>query len=209
MLPRYLRFARTVALVTTAATGGCRSEDPGADASKDTGAHDVQAETTADTLADGPDATDSRDANDAADAVDSDGAKVTAGACRELVLDGGVQIGCDAGGTCTYPESDGGDADLVQCTFGLDASAPDVEPAECGLVTCGLNCYCAGPAVSLCGCLHLGFSGPLAPPELPIVTASARRRCSPKGDRLAARDRRRRSTSRRDRRPSPCRPPSS
>lgn len=157
MLPRYLRFARTVALVTTAASAGCSSEEAqGVPAEKDTGASDVLAEVAP------------RD--DAADAADgADASTVTAGACRILVLDGGTEIVCDAGGTCSYPESDGGDADLVQCTFGVDATAPDVDPAECGLVTCGLNCYCAGPAVSLCGCLHLGFSGPLPPPDLPLT----------------------------------------
>ncbi|MEO7094131.1 MAG: hypothetical protein ABI175_12830 [Polyangiales bacterium] len=163
MLPRYLRFARTVALVTTAATAGCHGDDPDpATTPKETGAGDVLPESA---VAD----TRGGDVADTGAGEDADASAVTAGACRELVLDGGQEIVCDAGGTCTYPESDASDADLLQCTFGVDASAPDVEPAECGLVTCALNCYCAGPAVSLCGCLHLGFSGPLLPPDLPAT----------------------------------------
>ena len=158
MLPRYLRFARTVALVTSSATAGCRGADTDASAeTKETGAPDGLFEAG------------EGDARSEATDADADATSATEGACRILVLDGATEIACAAGSMCSSPENDAGDADRALCTFGVDAAAPDGGVvAECGVITCGANCYCAGPAVSLCGCLHLGSAGPLAPPDLPL-----------------------------------------
>ena len=170
MVPRYLRFARTVALVTSAVAAGCHDDGAPAVSASDTGGRDPIETGGDDVLA---------DATDAADG--SDGDAVTEGTCRILILDGDVDLACEAGSMCSYPESDAGDGgdvgdgDPVLCTYGIDAAAPEGGVAECGLVTCGANCYCAGPAISLCGCLHLGSAGPLAPPELPIATRERRR----------------------------------
>jgi hypothetical protein len=148
--PRYLRFARTLALVTTG-TAGC---DGGAlfapDASRDA-ANEATSDATGDATLDGG----HLDAHDA----------YAGGACRVVALDAARDLPCPEGFACSFPD----DLEGPRCTLGFDAAGEAGENVECGVITCAEYCYCAGPAASVCGCFH-GPTGPLSPPDLPRGT---------------------------------------
>ena len=101
---------------------------------------------------------DARDATRDEDVKVSDGGD---GLCRTVTADAAPDLPCEAGSACSYPD----DASGPRCTSGIDAAGIGSN-IECGGITCGEYCYCAGPAASVCGCVHASI-GPLSPPDLP------------------------------------------
>jgi hypothetical protein len=162
MAARYLRFVRALALASGAANPACDGAallKPIADSAPDSvSAPDSDSDSDSNSDSDSDSVSDS--ASDSAS--DPDTTKPTSsGLCRTVTADAGPDLFCDAGGACSFPD----DAGEPRCTFGVDAAGAG-NNLECGGITCGEYCYCAGPAASVCGCLH-GAIGPLSPPDLP------------------------------------------
>jgi len=153
MPARYVRFVRLLALATAGCEGGFLLKPDAVSSS------DSVSDSDSDSVSDSDSSSDS--APDApADTVarpDADGV------CRTITADAGPDLPCPSGGACSYPD----DAGEPRCTFDVDAAGRGSN-LECGGITCGEYCYCAGPAASVCGCLH-GAIGPLSPPDLPSI----------------------------------------
>jgi hypothetical protein len=124
MSARSLRFVRALALLG-AAVPGCRGEAP-ADSLGETSTRPdtavdqgIDVETVVDSAAADVAREDADDADTSVvDATAEDvAAEVTVGTCRALSPDATVEIPCDAGGACSFPE----DA-AMRCTFGEDAA---------------------------------------------------------------------------------------
>ena len=165
MTPHYLRFARTLAMVSGTGLVGCGGmtiTDPGT--TTDTGGTDGTPGDTAhedtardDVATDSGFKTDGK--TDTGIATDTSG---SGGTCTSFG-GGSTSVKCASGGTCmmSFGGPSGG---TVTCVPAGGDSGPGT---ACGEITCGSGCWCGIPAESTCNC---GAAvGPLPPPELSMV----------------------------------------